>query len=82
MHDKYQKQIKQIREEKTIKNIEKRAKELAKYIFKNKEFIIFPADSIEAMVDESKQQNNCVRTYTEKYADGKCDIYFMRLLWI
>lgn len=78
MHDKYEKQIKQIKQEKIIKDIEKRAKELAKYIFKNKEFIIFPADSIEAMVDESKQQNNCVRTYTEKYAGGQCDIYFMR----
>lgn len=29
-------------------------------------------------LDESKQQNNCVRTYAEKYADGTCDIYFMR----
>ena len=65
MHDKYEKQIKQIREEETMKKIEERAKELAKYIFKNKDFIIFPADSINAMIDESKQQNNCVRTYTE-----------------
>lgn len=78
MHDKYEKQLKQIREEETMKNIEKRAKELAKYIFKDKDFIIFPADSINAMIDESKQQNNCVRTYTERYSKGECDIYFMR----
>lgn len=30
------------------------------------------------MQDESKQQSNCVRTYAEKYAQGTCDIYFMR----
>lgn len=78
MHDKYEEQIKQIREEEITKKIEERAKELANNIYKNKNFIIFPAGSINAMIDESKQQNNCVRTYTESYAEGKCDIYFMR----
>lgn len=78
MHDKYEKQIEQIKEQETMKNIEKRANELAKYIFKNKDFVIFPANSINAMIDESRQQNNCVRTYTEKYSKGECDIYFMR----
>ena len=37
-----------------------------------------PAPNLKALQDESKQQNNCVRTYAEKYADGTCDIYFMR----
>ena len=32
----------------------------------------------ESLIDESKQQNNCVRTYSEKYANGECDIYFLR----
>ena len=31
------------------------------------------------MIDESKQQNNCVRTYAERIANKECDIYFMRL---
>ena len=43
-------------------------------------FIILPAKSVEALENESKQQSNCVRTYSEDYANGSCDIYFMRLL--
>ena len=27
---------------------------------------------------KGKQQNNCVRTYAERYAEGECDIYFLR----
>lgn len=78
MHDKYEKQIEQIKEEKMQKKITERAKKLSKNIYKNKGFIVFPAESIEAMIDESRQQNNCVRTYVERYANGNCDIYFMR----
>ena len=33
---------------------------------------------MEALINEGKQQNNCVRTYAEKYAESDCDIYFMR----
>lgn len=32
------------------------------------------------LTNESKQQNNCVKTYAERIAKGKCDIYFMRLI--
>lgn len=78
MHDKYEKQVKIMQQEKILKGIQKRAEQLKKYIFKDKEFIIFPAVSINAMIDESKQQNNCVKTYTERYSNGECDIYFMR----
>ena len=78
MHDKYEKQIKEIQEEQILKQIIERANELSKNTYRNKEFIIFPANSVNAMIDESNQQNNCVRTYAEKYATGQCDIYFMR----
>jgi hypothetical protein len=78
MHDKYEKQVKIIKQEKMIKDIENRVKILTKNTFKNKEFIIFPASSVESLIDESTQQNNCVRTYAERYAEGECDIYFMR----
>lgn len=80
MHDIYEKQIKIMKQEKIQKNIEERVKDLMDNTFKNKEFIIFPASSVEELVDESKQQNNCVRTYAEKYSNGECDIYFMRKL--
>ena len=46
--------------------------------FNDNVFVISPAPSLKALQNESKQQNNCVRTYAEKYANGECDIYFMR----
>lgn len=78
MHDLYEKQIKIMEQERITKCIEKRLETLMKNVFKNNEFIIFPASSVAELVEESKQQNNCVRTYAERYADGNCDIYFMR----
>ena len=36
------------------------------------------AKSMEELVDESKQQSHCVRNYAKLYAEGECDLYFMR----
>lgn len=77
-HDKLEKQYEIQNKILVQKAIKKRGKELSKYEYKNNNFIILPAPNLEALQDESKQQNNCVRTYAEKYADGTCDIYFMR----
>lgn len=79
-HDKLLKQY-QIKKDKIINSkITKRYKQLIKNTFKTKKYIIFPASSIDSLIDESKQQNNCVKTYAEDYANRKCDIYFMRLI--
>ena len=77
-HDKYEKQYNVAKKETVNKNIENRAKLLEKNIFNDNKFIIFPAKNYEQLLDESKQQKNCVRTYAEDYARGRCDIYFMR----
>lgn len=77
-HDKLEKQY-EIQSKTIIQEaISRRGKELSKNKYKNKKFIILPARSLKALQDESKQQSNCVRTYAEKYAQGTCDIYFMR----
>lgn len=77
-HDKLENQYEI--QSKTIiqKAIIKRGKELSANKYQNNKFIILPACNLKDLQDESKQQNNCVRTYAEKYATGKCDIYFMR----
>lgn len=62
------------------KAIIKRYKKLEKNTFKNKKFIIKPAQNYKSLEDESYQQHNCVKTYAERVAKGECDIYFMRLL--
>lgn len=77
-HDKLEKQY-EIHNEKIIKRaIIRRGKELIVNKYQNNKFIILPARNLKEMQDESKQQNNCVRTYAEDYASNKCDIYFMR----
>ena len=77
-HDELEKQY-EIKKDELINNsIKKRYEELKAFTFEDNQFIIAPANTIDSLIDESKQQNNCVRTYSEKYANGKCDIYFMR----
>ena len=77
-HDKLEKQYK-IQNKKIIRQaISKRSKELSVNKYHDKKFIILPAPNLEALQEESTQQDNCVRTYAEKYASGMCDIYFMR----
>lgn len=46
--------------------------------YEDDNYIIFPATSIADLVEESRQQKNCVRTYCERVAENKCHIYFMR----
>ena len=79
-HDEYMKQV-EINKNKIINSkIKQRYKKIIKNQYENKKFIIYPPSSIEELVDESSQQDNCVRTYAERFAMGECDIYFMRLL--
>lgn len=77
-HDKLEAQYEIQNKEEINKQIIKRAEQLSINTYKNSKFIILPAKSLKDLQDESEQQNNCVRTYAEKYAQGECDIYFMR----
>ena len=77
-HDEYMQQIETNKNKKTDRKIKSKYKKLLKNKYENKKYIIIPASSISALVDESKQQNNCVRTYAERIAKNECDIYFMR----
>ncbi len=77
-HDKLEKEVETNNRELLNISISKRSEILEKNTFKNKKYIIFPAKSVEALEEESKAQNNCVRTYSEDYAIGHCDIFFMR----
>lgn len=77
-HDKLEEQY-EIQNKKFINQaIVKRSKKLLANKCQNDKFIIFPAGNLKDLQNESKQQNNCVRTYAEKYAEGTCDIYLMR----
>lgn len=47
-------------------------------LYEDDKYIIFPANSIEGMIDEGSQQHNCLRTYISSYGNNECQIYFMR----
>lgn len=79
-HDEYMDQV-EINKNKTInKKIKSKYKKLLKNKFENKKYIIKPVASIEELIDESSQQNNCVKTYAQRIAKNECDIYFMRFI--
>lgn len=79
-HDKALKEYTEKKDISLNNSIIRRYKKLKCNIFKDKKYIIFPAENMDALIDESSQQNNCVRTYADRIASGKCDIYFMRLV--
>lgn len=79
-HDKLLKEYKQKKDKRINNSIKKRCEQLKENEFHNNRYIIFPAQDLDSLIDESSQQNNCVRTYAERIAEGKCDIYFMRKL--
>lgn len=79
-HDRVEREYEVVKDSIICEAIKTRHDELSKYAFSNNKYIIFPADSIESLEDESQQQCNCVRTYSERIAKGSCDIYFMRLV--
>ena len=46
--------------------------------YEDDNFVIFPANSVDSLIDESSQQSNCVRTYCDRVGNNECQIYFMR----
>lgn len=79
-HDKLQDLVEIIKNKTTTEKIKTRYNKIKKNIYENKKYIIYPTHSVEEMIDESAQQNNCVKTYADRVASGQCDIYFMRLI--
>ncbi len=64
------------------KKYDEKIKKLTKILEKNKyednEYIIYPAPSVKELINEGKNQNNCLRFYIEDYSNNKTQIYFMR----
>lgn len=62
--------------------IDKKIKNLSAMLsinsYEDNEYIIFPAHSIEELVQEGSAQHNCVRMYCEKVANGESQIYLLR----
>ena len=59
-------------------NIQNLSSILSLNIYEDEQYVIFPANSIESLIDESSQMSNCVRTYCSRMSNNECQIYFMR----
>ena len=80
-HDESVKKVKVISSDVIKEKIKHRYIELEKNKYNDNIFLIRPAKSLEDMKKEAKQQDNCVyKNYSDKYAFGETDIYFMREL--
>lgn len=79
-HDDVLKQVEVVRNKKYNNSIKRRYKELEDNLYYDNKYIIYPVKTIDELVQESLEQNNCVRTYAERICKKECDIYFMRLL--
>ena len=78
-HDESVKKVQIVGNKVINKKMKNRFKELSKNIYKDNVFFIRPAKDLKDMKDEAKQQNNCVyKNYSDKYAFGETDIYFLR----
>ncbi len=71
-------------EQEMIQNptLEKHIQELSNVLelnrYEDEQYIIFPAPSLSSLVEESEQQQNCVRHYGNRYGENDSQIYFMR----
>lgn len=79
-HDKLEKLVEICRNEANSRLLKERYNYLKDNIYQTRKFIIYPVSSCEELIDESAQQENCVKTYIEKAALSECDLYLMRLV--
>lgn len=78
-HDKLSELVEIYENEINERLMKERYELLKKNTYKSGKYIIYPALTPKDLIDESKQQSNCVKTYIEKASMGECDIYFLRL---
>lgn len=78
-HDESLEKVKVIKSSVIKEKIRRRYKELEKNKYNDNVYMIRPARSLKDMKDEAEQQENCVyKNYSDIYAFGETDIYFMR----
>ena len=78
IHNKVLKEYAITKDEIIVKNIINVSKILEINRYEDNDYVIYPAPSLESMIDESFNQNNCLKMYCEDYSNGETNIYFMR----
>lgn len=77
-HDEAAEKVEIVKNEKLNASIQEHVKNLLKYMYQDDKYLIRPAESVQDLIEESKQMKNCVRTYAERYSKGLTAIFFIR----
>ena len=77
-HNKLQLEFQILKEPNMASKIEELANKLAINTYEDEKYIIKAAPTLESLIDESRQQDNCVRTYCKAYSNNELQIYLMR----
>lgn len=75
-HDNIYKQIKFKENKELDQHIQERLKEL--YEFENEHFFMRPFENTYEIIQEGKMLKHCIGNYSERYANGKTDLYAIR----
>lgn len=68
----------QVKDEKENELLEKACSENAKLNYKEKEFFVRSIKDHKDLLDEAKQQSNCVASYSDRIIEGRSQIYVLR----
>ncbi len=79
-HDRCSDVIEIARNEEVNRMLSKRAVVLDKLSYSDKEYMIFPLRTTAEFIKESKKLNHCVKTYADRCAEGKTNIFALRLI--
>ena len=77
-HDRLYKQVVLSNDKEIDEKISKLSNLLKINSYEDDKYIIYPAPSVDSLIDESNQQDNCVRIYCDDYSNNISQIYFMR----
>lgn len=77
-HDKLLSKVSSKRAQIYKDKIKNYAKELASYDYEDNDYVIFPAETPDDLINESKVLDHCVRTYVESYAKRETSIFLIR----
>jgi len=77
-HDKLVNLVQEVEDEANDRLIKERLKSLNKISYQDKNYVLFPANSVASLFYESKILNHCVKTYAKRYSLGKTTILFLR----
>lgn len=77
-HDRLMVMKETLKDRKLSEKLSQRVKVLEELRFFDDNFVIFPLSSSAEFISESNMLNHCVKTYTERCADGKTNIFGLR----